>query len=143
MIHSLILLTGLIIYSILVTIALKRRTNINYDLKRGIVCYSCKEEIDDRYRWEKGTHYRMCVHCKRERGLKSFLTSGFFIDKKILISSKFTLIGIWFNIASVIINAIYVFTKIYPLTITASAFLFTGLIISYINLLAVTKPKND
>ena len=138
MISSIITLLAMV-YVVLYLFNSKKREYISYQLKKGIYCYSCKEEIDYEHAFSEEEHYRECKSCHRESQLNSVLRKPL-ISKGFIVTSKFSMIGLAFNMASVVFNLLsMVVWK--PFGIVGSSLLFIGMTIFYIHFLAITRKK--
>ena len=58
----------------------QRRENVEYYIQKGMVCQKCKEDIEDRLRYNPDSEYpyipTMCKTCKRDDALDTVLSKS-------------------------------------------------------------------
>jgi len=126
-----------------------RRRYVSIDIKRGLICYQCKEEIesmDDYIRnvWASGSikpeyNRRLCLSCKRNKQLGDIITNNkhLKIDKKYYL--KIQMISVFI---SIILNIISIFYKNNIYGTIASTFALVGAIFFHLDAMYSTKVDN-
>lgn len=125
--------------------AIQKREHIYFFFKKGIACYTCKSEIDYKYAYSDSDHYRQCKSCYRDEQLSNVLNNPIkrIFNKRFLISTKFSLIGVGFNLFSMFSNILQIFFRksSFPFGLVGSILLFIGMTIFYIHYLSITRKK--
>jgi len=115
-----------ILFTILHFYLLKKRKSLDWEIKKGQICYNCKEDlnISEKESWDRimksEDFSKLCVSCNRDQKISS-LSNPFFRWKykfqKVLISNnkynKITLIFPIVVFSSIILDLVLKFNHIY------------------------------
>lgn len=128
----------------LMLLTIKNREHISSLINKGMVCPSCKEdfEIKTYEDYENLNGRRLCIECKRDEILRSFLNR----KKKLIDFTKYKKAWIVFtciNVVSVILNVIGIFSKTYrpELSFISGSMIFTSNMFNYIQYRQTTRKK--
>ncbi len=135
------------IWLVKIFIIIKTRENISHLIDNGILCSSCKDEIDEVYFFDeqKGTiefvGKRQCTSCKRESALNEIIGKKKTKIFDFIYSKNWHIIFILMTISSIIFQLLNIFLHIPFLTIVGGLILNYANYSNYLNIKYTTRPK--
>lgn len=127
---------------LLTIIQRKKRDYINYEIDNGVICYSCKENIQntDLIQWRPSKR-ELCLQCKRDKALDSVLEEKHTHILDFINNKNWKYIFIYTSLFAVLIQVGNIFIHNGIVGFIGGLLVFTIQFLNYLNFRFNTRPK--
>lgn len=135
-----------VVFVLLNLLQMKRRNLITYELDHGIICYTCKQNIDypldSQQQWPPSNKKEQCLQCKRDELIGDLLETKRFSLENIVCHKKWKWIFLYLSIMTISIQVSNLFILSGVLSFFGGLSLFIIQFLNFLHFRYTSRPKN-